>query len=71
MLRSYDVSPSERDGSEHRTEPMERTMTKDEDDRRDTRTSNWTLATGTLPGRRDIEAVTAAAVHPTAEQSRS
>ena len=27
-----------------------------EDDNRDTRTSNWTLATGTLPGRRDVPA---------------
>ena len=27
-----------------------------EDDRLDTRTSNWTLATRTLPGRRDVQA---------------
>jgi hypothetical protein len=27
-----------------------------EDDNRDTRISNWTLATGTLPGRRDVQA---------------
>jgi hypothetical protein len=48
---------------------MERTVTKDEDDRRDTRTSNWTRATGTLPGRRDVPAPMAAMIHPTAEKT--
>ena len=33
----------------------EHVVTK-EDDGRDTRPSNWTLATGTLPGRRDVPA---------------
>ena len=55
MLRGYEV----------------RVVTKHEDDGRDTRTSNWTLATGTLPVRRDVQAPMAAMIHPTAEKTTS
>jgi hypothetical protein len=53
------------------SEPVKEPAVTREDDGREARISNWTLATGTLPGRRNVEAVTAAAVHPTAEKTTS
>ena len=47
---------SARSGVDVAVAPMKEGAVTIEDDDRDTRTSNWTLATGTLPGRRDVQA---------------